>query len=225
MDFIKDVNVNYDPHQVISLRKQANKNKPFEHQAIEGLAEMANLLQYTDRSDSDEGTHATPVTATQIIDGASMVVKRSLSEVENMDVDEEGPRKKAKLFQIGEIVDKEVPDGSKRDALVLLKAVQISQVSFKDAEDDVGSPELCHVFKSKEDLKASYMEKRKQSMEETRNLLPKVRSLYSSKTSLVSARDAERNTFRMAMVSDRKMSKIEIRLDKISTLDKIQLHK
>ena len=66
MDFIKDVNVNYDPHHVISLRKQANKNKPFEHQAIEGLAEMANLLQYTDRSDSDEGTHATPVTATQI---------------------------------------------------------------------------------------------------------------------------------------------------------------
>ena len=62
-------------------------------------------------------------------------------------------------------------------------------------------------------------------MEETRNLLPKVRSLYSSKTSLVSARDAERNTFRMAMVSDRKMSEIEIRLDKISTPDKIQLHK
>ena len=31
MDFIKDVNMNYDPHQVISLRKQENKNKPFEH--------------------------------------------------------------------------------------------------------------------------------------------------------------------------------------------------
>ena len=44
MDFIKDSSVNYDPHQVVSLRKQANRNKPFEHQAVEGLAEMANLL-------------------------------------------------------------------------------------------------------------------------------------------------------------------------------------
>ena len=81
------------------------------------------------------------------------------------------------------------------------------------------------MFKSKEELKASYMEKRKQSMEETINLLPRVRSLYSSKTSLVSARDAERNTFKMAIVSDKKMSEMEIRLDKISTPDKIQLHK
>ena len=52
-----------------------------------------------------------------------------------------------------------------------------------------------------------------------------MRSLYSSKTSLVSARDAERNTFKMAMVNDKKMSEMEIQLDKISTPDKIQLHK
>ena len=56
-------------------------------------------------------------------------------------------------------------------------------------------------------------------------MLPRVRSLYSSKTSLVSARDAERNTLKMAMVNDKKMSEMEIRLDKISTPDKIQLHK
>ena len=103
--------------------------------------------------------------------------------------------------------------------------MQVSQFSFKNTEGDVDSSELCHVFKSKDDLKDSYMEKRKRSMEETRNLLPKVRSLYSSKTSLVSARDAERNTFKMAMVSDKKMAEMEIRLDKISTPDKIQLHK
>ena len=49
--------------------------------------------------------------------------------------------------------------------------------------------------------------------------------MYSSKTSLVSARDAEKNTFKMAIVNDKKMSDMEIRLDKISTPDKIQLHK
>ena len=85
--------------------------------------------------------------------------------------------------------------------------------------------ELSPVFNSKEELKASYMEKRKQSMEETRNLLPRVRSLHSPKTSLVSARDVEINTFKLAMVNDKKMSKMEIRLDKISIPDKIQLHK
>ena len=81
------------------------------------------------------------------------------------------------------------------------------------------------MFKSKEELKTSYLEKRKQSLEETRNLLPRVRNLHSSKTSLVSARDAEKNTFKMAIVNDKRMSEIEIRLDKISTPDKIQLHK
>ena len=67
--------------------------------------------------------------------------------------------------------------------------------------------ELSPVFKSKEELKSSYMEKRKQSLEETRNLLLQVRSLHSPKTSLVSARDAERNTFKLAMVNDKKMSR------------------
>ena len=65
------------------------------------------------------------------------------------------------------------------------------------------------------------MEKRKQSLEETRNLLSRVRNLNNPKTSLISARDAERNTFKLAMVNDKKMSEMEIRLDKISVPDKI----
>ena len=44
MDFQKESKVNYDPYHVISLRKQANKNKPFEHQSVENLVEIANLL-------------------------------------------------------------------------------------------------------------------------------------------------------------------------------------
>ena len=69
------------------------------------------------------------------------------------------------------------------------------------------------------------MEKQKQSLEETRNLLPRVRSLNNPKTSLISTQEVERNTFKLAMVSDKKMSEMEVRLDKISVLDKIQLHK
>ena len=29
--------INYDPHHVISIRRQVNKNKPFEHHEVEGL--------------------------------------------------------------------------------------------------------------------------------------------------------------------------------------------
>ena len=130
MDFQKEAKVNYDPHHVISLRKQANKNKPFEHQPIEGLAETANLLQFTERSKSDEEAHTVLVTTTQITEGASIVIKRSLSEIESMDLNEDGSHKKAKLLEGGEIVNEEISDGFKRVALVPMKSMQVSQFSF-----------------------------------------------------------------------------------------------
>ena len=71
----------------------------------------------------------------------------------------------------------------------------------------------------------SYVEKQMQSLEETKNLLPRVRSLGNQKASLISSRNVERNTLKLAMVSEEKVSDIDVRLDKISITDKIQLHK
>ena len=34
--------INYDPHHLISNRRQANKNKPFEHYDVAVLPEAAN---------------------------------------------------------------------------------------------------------------------------------------------------------------------------------------
>ena len=42
MGFYLGAYINYDPHQVISKRKQANQNKPFEHTEVAGLREEAN---------------------------------------------------------------------------------------------------------------------------------------------------------------------------------------
>ena len=42
---------------------------------------------------------------------------------------------------------------------------------------------------------------------------------------MISTRDEERNTLKFAVVNDKKVSEIEVKLDKISVLDKIQLHK
>ena len=138
-----------------------------------------------------------------------------------MEVDEDVSHKKSILFQVGGVLSEEISDDFKRVALVPTKSVKVNQFSFKD----VDSSEPSSIFKSTEELKASYMEKRKQSLEETRILLSKVRNLNNPKTSLVSARDTERNTFKLAMVSDKKVAEMELRLDKISVPDKIQLHK
>ena len=64
-----------------------------------------------------------------------------------------------------------------------------------------------------------------QTSEETKNLLRWVTSLVKQKTSLISTRDVERNTLKFAMVSDKKVFEMEVRLDKINVPDKIQLHK
>ena len=44
--FQTNVAINYDPHHIISIRKQVNKNKPFEHQEVERLVEKANWFDY-----------------------------------------------------------------------------------------------------------------------------------------------------------------------------------
>ena len=88
-----------------------------------------------------------------------------------------------------------------------------------------GNAESSSYFKSKADLVSSYAEKQMQSSEETRNLLPQVRSLINQKTSLISTRDAEKNTLKFIVVSDNKVSKMEVKLDKISVHNKIQIHK
>ena len=46
MEFQKEEKMNYDPHQIISQRRQLNKNKPFDHQVIEGLDKMANIFSF-----------------------------------------------------------------------------------------------------------------------------------------------------------------------------------
>ena len=50
MGFSLGVAINYDPHQVISIRRQENKNKPFEHTEVAGIKEEANWEDYHDKA-------------------------------------------------------------------------------------------------------------------------------------------------------------------------------
>ena len=101
-------------------------------------------------------------------EGPNVLIKRSLSKIESMEVDEDGLHKKARLLQVGGVSSEEVSDDFKRVALIPMKSVQVNQFSFKSVDNSESSP----IFKSKEEVKANYMEKRKQSLEDTRNLLP-----------------------------------------------------
>ena len=46
MGFSMEAAVNYDPDHVILDRRQANKNKPFEHSEVAGLSEVTNWIDY-----------------------------------------------------------------------------------------------------------------------------------------------------------------------------------
>ena len=51
---MKATKINYDPHHIISQRRKQNKNKAFDHQEIEGLAQKANLMEYQPKVESLE---------------------------------------------------------------------------------------------------------------------------------------------------------------------------
>ena len=105
--------------------------------------------------------------------------------------------------------------------LFLKKSVQIHQYCFGGE----GSAEPSSCFKYRAYLVSSYAEKQMQSSKEAINLIPRVRSLMNQKTLLISTRDVERNTLKFVVVNDKKLSMMEVNLDKISVPDKIQLHK
>ena len=46
MEFQRMEWLNYDPHQIISQRRQQNKNKAFEHQSVEGMDKIVILLEF-----------------------------------------------------------------------------------------------------------------------------------------------------------------------------------
>ena len=50
MGFYLGTTINYDPHQVISKRRHANNNKPFEHIEVDGIREVANWEDYPNKS-------------------------------------------------------------------------------------------------------------------------------------------------------------------------------
>ena len=149
--------------------------------------------------------------------------KRSISEADGMDVDEYISPKKIKTHpQDEKTISEEIfLEDLKKMVLFQKTSVQMHQYSFGEES----KAESSSSYKSRTELISSYADKEMQSSEETKNMIPRVRNLINQKTSLISTRDAERNTLKFAVVSDKKVSEMEVKLDKISVPDKIQIHK
>ena len=103
MDFKKEEKVNYDPHHIISQRKQLNKNKPFDHQIVEGLDKMANLSNFEENIEANEDKRDRLAVSVQASVNSSVMNKRTLSEADGMDVDEEISNKKIKMHPQDEL--------------------------------------------------------------------------------------------------------------------------
>ena len=85
---MKATKINYDPHHIISQRRQHNKKKEFDHWEIEGLAGKANLMEYQSNTKNYESlqanTSATMNSIAMIWPNPSKIEtigKRSLSEI------------------------------------------------------------------------------------------------------------------------------------------------
>ena len=60
MNFVKSTKINYGPHHTILKTRQKNKNKTFDHQDIEELAQRANLMEYQPKVESLENLQENP---------------------------------------------------------------------------------------------------------------------------------------------------------------------
>ena len=65
-----------------------NKNKPFDHQIVEGLDKIANLATFEENLEGDEDRRNRLTAVGQKPVNSSILNKRSLSEADGMDVDE-----------------------------------------------------------------------------------------------------------------------------------------
>ena len=105
---------------------------------------------------SNEGKSSGLITTVQAPENSSILIKRSLSEIENMDVDENSSCKKTKTLSqddqaSGEIVSEDL----KKIVLFPKKSVQMHQFYFEGEN----SAESSSGFKSKAEFMTNYAKK------------------------------------------------------------------
>ena len=157
MDFQKEEKVNYDPHHIISQRKQLKKNKPFDHQIVEGLDKMENLSNFEENTEANEDKRDRLAVSVQTYVNSSVMNKRTLSEGDCMDINEEISNKKIKTHPRDELtISEEIFSQDLKKMVPLQKtSVQMHQYYFGDES----KTEFSSRYKSRTELMSSYANK------------------------------------------------------------------
>ena len=92
--FPKAKKIRYDPHHIISNRRQQNKNDPYDHQTVEGIDKIANLESFKEgekltEMQEDVGKVSSHTITIQTIAKVELLNKRVFSETIEMEVDGE----------------------------------------------------------------------------------------------------------------------------------------
>ena len=132
---------------------QLNKNKTFDHQTIEGLDKITNLVSFEENSEVDEDKSNKLTAVAQTPDNSSILNKRSLSEIDGMDVDENISHKKIKTYSQGHqtISEEIVSEDLKKMVLFQKNSIQMHQYSF--GEESKAESSFC--YKSRTELMSS----------------------------------------------------------------------
>ena len=109
-----------------------NKNKPFDHQTVEGLDKIENLANFEENLEADEDRRNILTVVAQTPVNSSIMNKRSISEADGMDVDEDIFHKKIKThLQDEKTISKEIFSKYLRNMVLFQKkSVQMHQYSF-----------------------------------------------------------------------------------------------
>ena len=106
---------------------------------------------------SNENTSSGSITVSQVPKSSNVLIKRSFSEIENMEIDEESSHKKTKTSQDDKISSEVVSDDLEKVILIPKKSMQMNQFSFESENN----AESSSVFKYKAEFMTSYVEKQR----------------------------------------------------------------
>ena len=108
MNFKNSNPINYDPHHIISQRRKLNKNREFEHQVVEGLAEKDSWMDYQIEMNNVDALQENPYSlmkSTTIIiltpRKVEMDGKRAHSEAMEIEEEDSETRKRKRIEKEG----------------------------------------------------------------------------------------------------------------------------
>jgi hypothetical protein len=241
----------YDPHQIISKRRLASKQGPYEHEHVEGFDKLANLetcvdmevtLQHDHTKQTERSPQQSPVEKPSprlVFKAPKMSVynKRSSSEALGAD-SRQDTSKKMKITPPSQVVDLEEEDPKGKTCMEMVESatkneevgtgiVPQSESNTKvfSSKKHIFSKTPGAIYQSKEDLMNQYVVKGSMANSEIRDLLPEVEKTSQHKVSLLSVRDVERKTFNIAVVDDDKVSEIKMHYENIGAPHKVKFHR